>query len=119
MRQIGYAVGLAAVLTLVSSGVRADRPESWNDGACKADVDKLCPGMQAGRGAIRDCLKQHEAELSAGCKSNVTTMKEKMHERMEEVKAACQADQAKFCKDVTPGEGREMACLHAYNDKIS
>ena len=34
-------------------------------------------------------------------------------------KGACKADEDTYCKDVTPGEGREMACLHAHSDKIS
>jgi hypothetical protein len=32
---------------------------------------------------------------------------------------ACKADVEKFCKDVTPGGGRIMACLKAYEDKVS
>ena len=31
----------------------------------------------------------------------------------------CQQELTTFCKDVTPGEGRVIACLFAYQDKIS
>lgn len=34
-------------------------------------------------------------------------------------KDACKADMEKFCKDVTPGEGRLKFCLKAYEDKVS
>jgi hypothetical protein len=37
-------------------------------GACKADIEKLCPGTQPGGGRIRECMKQHEADLSDACK---------------------------------------------------
>jgi hypothetical protein len=37
--------------------------------ACKADVEKLCQGVQPGGGRIRACLKSHEADLSEGCKA--------------------------------------------------
>lgn len=91
----------------------------WVKGACKADVEKLCPGVKPGKGAIRDCLKQHESELSAVCQNNIKMAKERMEQRKAEITAACKADTDQFCKDITPGEGREMACLHAHNDKIS
>jgi arylformamidase len=28
----------------------------------------LCAGVQPGGGRIRDCMKEHRAQLSAGCK---------------------------------------------------
>src|SRR4051812_31765533 len=88
-------------------------------GACKADVQKYCGDVKPGHGAIKDCLKQHETDLSTGCKDNMTKMKAHMQEKMADMKKACQADIDQYCKDVTPGEGREIACLHAHNDKVS
>ena len=31
----------------------------------------------------------------------------------------CQQELTTFCKDVTPGEGRVLACLYAFQDKIT
>lgn len=31
----------------------------------------------------------------------------------------CQTELTTFCKDVTPGEGRILACLYAFGDKVS
>lgn len=31
----------------------------------------------------------------------------------------CETELTSFCKDVTPGEGRILACLYAHEDKIS
>lgn len=31
----------------------------------------------------------------------------------------CQQELTTFCKDVTPGEGRILACLYAFQDKIT
>ena len=31
----------------------------------------------------------------------------------------CQKELTTFCKDVTPGEGRIIACLYAFQDKLS
>ena len=41
--------------------------------ACRQDIQTLCPGVQRGGGRIMECLKSHETDVSAGCK---TAMKE-------------------------------------------
>jgi hypothetical protein len=37
----------------------------------------------------------------------------------DQVKEGCKTELGSFCKDVTPGEGRLLACLYAFEDKIS
>jgi len=37
----------------------------------------------------------------------------------DSVKAGCEKELTSLCKDVTPGEGRPLACLFAYQDKLS
>lgn len=39
--------------------------------ACKSDVEKWCKDVQPGGGRIVKCLKEHQTELSAECKSQV------------------------------------------------
>lgn len=36
--------------------------------ACASDVQKLCPGVPAGGGRVLACLKQHQDQVSDGCK---------------------------------------------------
>ena len=38
---------------------------------------------------------------------------------IEQVKEGCKAELESHCKQVTPGEGRLLACLYAYQDKLS
>ena len=38
---------------------------------------------------------------------------------VESVVAGCKAELEKYCSNVTPGEGRVLACLYAYEDKLS
>jgi hypothetical protein len=38
---------------------------------------------------------------------------------IDKAKAACQVELTKYCKEVTPGNGRILACLSAYEDKLS
>lgn len=35
------------------------------------------------------------------------------------VKEGCKKELDSFCKEVTPGEGRLLACMYAYQDKLS
>jgi cysteine rich repeat protein len=36
--------------------------------ACRSDVKALCVSVQPGGGRIRDCMRDHRAELSNTCK---------------------------------------------------
>ena len=38
---------------------------------------------------------------------------------VESVAKNCEKELATYCKDVTPGEGRSLACLYAYWEKLS
>jgi hypothetical protein len=38
---------------------------------------------------------------------------------VESVLTGCKAELEKYCSNVTPGEGRVLACLYAYEDKLS
>jgi len=38
---------------------------------------------------------------------------------IDSVAKGCDKELKTFCKDVTPGEGRVLACLYAYSDKLS
>lgn len=38
---------------------------------------------------------------------------------IETVANGCKAEISTYCKDVKPGEGRILACLYAYQDKLS
>jgi hypothetical protein len=38
---------------------------------------------------------------------------------IETVAKGCEKELKMYCKDVTPGEGRGLACLYAHNDKLS
>jgi len=38
---------------------------------------------------------------------------------IDSVKSGCDKELKEYCKDVTPGEGRVLACLYARGDKLS
>jgi hypothetical protein len=61
--------------------------------------------------------------LSAGSVSAQTdlgkTILEKLTARVAKLESACGNDIKKYCKTVTPGEGRMIYCMQAHEDKIS
>jgi hypothetical protein len=38
---------------------------------------------------------------------------------LESIATGCKTELESYCKSVTPGEGRVLACLYAYQDKLS
>jgi Cysteine rich repeat len=42
---------------------------------CKADVARICQGVEPGQGRIVKCLKAHEDEISIGCAKELKKMK--------------------------------------------
>jgi len=45
--------------------------------ACEPDIEKFCWDTPMGKGAVAQCLKKHQADLSDGCKSAVAQAKQK------------------------------------------
>jgi len=41
------------------------------------------------------------------------------HPLVEQVAKGCEKEITEYCKEVTPGEGRVLACLYAHEDKLS
>jgi hypothetical protein len=46
-------------------------------------------------------------------------LQEKLAARITKLENSCADDIKKFCSNVTPGEGRLLYCMHAYEDQIS
>ncbi len=72
---IASALSLAA---LVSTAPSALAQQAAAMKYCKADYERLCPGVQPGGGRIIACLKEHKEEVSIGCGKALQAMKAKM-----------------------------------------
>jgi cysteine rich repeat protein len=71
---------------------------------CKADLEKLCPGVEPGHGRILACLEGRTDQLSPACKDDVS-------KKLSAFYKACKPDAEKLCATVERGEGRVMQCL--------
>ena len=108
--------GMALGMLLLGFGMVAHRAQA-EEGPCREDMKRLC-GDKLGM-AMMDCMRAREAEFSPACKEHRAKKMAEINKRQAEILQTCKADLDKFCANVTPGEGREMSCLMAYNDKIS
>ena len=104
-------VALAATLSLTAGPAHA----KGGRGACQADIQKFCADVQAGGGHYRDCLQQHQSELSPACQQHLTQMQGKTGKWQQ----ACGSDAQKLCSGVT-GSHRQIAkCLRQHQDELS
>jgi cysteine rich repeat protein len=57
---------------------------------------------------------------SASAQSNIgKTIVDKLAVKVAVLEKSCAGDIKKYCRDVTPGEGRMIYCMQAHEDKIS
>ena len=72
---LASALSLAALVS-AESGALAQQAAAMK--YCRADFERLCPGVQPGGGRIIACLKEHKEEVSIGCGKALQAMKAKM-----------------------------------------
>ena len=82
---------------------------------CADDIEKYCKEIKPGGGRIMNCLKAHEAELSASCRGKIR----ELQGIIKDCEQACAGDIAQFCKDVQPGGGGIMKCLRERDKELS
>jgi Cysteine rich repeat len=76
IRQFTIASALSFGLLSLAGSALAAQADALS--YCKADVARLCPGVQMGGGHIIGCLKAHKMELSVGCAQGLQKMKAQM-----------------------------------------
>jgi hypothetical protein len=86
--------------------------------SCRADVDRLCPGVDPGGGRVVGCLRQHQLDLSKPCQGEITRIAD-ARDRVASLKSACRADVESLCRDVPPLAGPLLECLQANEAKLS
>ncbi len=64
-RCLAVAVGLVIPCLVPVHAVAQAGPIQ---GACGSDLKAMCGSVQPGGGRVRDCMREHRAELSAACK---------------------------------------------------
>jgi S1-C subfamily serine protease len=66
-RVLAAGTRVAPLLSLALLALPGLAPMAQAGAFCKADVARLCPGVEPGGGHIIGCLKAHKEEISIGC----------------------------------------------------
>lgn len=90
---------------LLAASAPAFATDAAPAGACRDDTRTLCSSVKPGGGRALACLKQHEGELSAACKSALPTLER------------CAVELKAACGDAGRREAR--SCLRNSADKLS
>lgn len=109
---------LVALMAAVLGFVFWTVPAAAQDKACADDAKRLCSDVQPGRGNLQQCLKAHEADLSAACKDRIQAAQTRAQGAQGTIQA-CQSDAAKFCANVPPGRGAVASCLKQHESELS
>ena len=97
-----------------------DPPEHHGvDPQCRAELQKLCEGIQPGGGRLRKCVQENEGKLSPTCQRQVQERASRMQEGRQQFRAACDPDIKQFCANVQPGGGRVIRCLQDHSKEVS
>ena len=112
--------------------------ENWKNSveiksACSEDVNIFCANVQAGHGAVHNCLTNHinhvhegtgEGVVSPECAKAEFSLLEQKFEDIdldEDIMGKCASELSKFCENQRDGEGGGMTCLerNVYSDDMS
>jgi hypothetical protein len=112
---LAFSLALPVATAFAQSAAPAAAPAVDVRTACKADMDKLCAGVERGD-ARRACMDTNKDKFSDGCKAARTAA----DARREAFRAACAGDVAKLCATVEKGQGRAaVECVRANADNVT
>jgi hypothetical protein len=89
---------------------------------CKVELEKYCSQVTPGDGRILACLYAHEEKISPKCDYalyDAAVQLERAVSALAYVANECDADMEKYCKSISPGEGRLLDCLKKQGKNVS
>lgn len=116
---------LAGVIVVTTLWCMSRAAAQGPPAACDADLQRFCSDVQPGGGRVMQCLRQHGGELSPSCKDAIASMGRGAgpggggRSMGGAPHRDCEANIAKFCKDVPVGQGRIGQCLLGHADQLS
>jgi hypothetical protein len=105
---------IGAILMLWSSNATAQERVAVAGGKCRADLQKLCPGIPPGNDNLRNCMREHLHEVSLPCAVALARFATVRKSHPE-----CGAHLRQQCKGVKREGGQFEACLKSAIDSLS
>lgn len=92
--------------------------------ACRADVERLCPGVSPGGGRLARCLEEHAAQLSQPCQQAIADRRGRGGRGPGgggpgTARGACRGDVARLCPDAMGDRETLRACMRAHAAEVS
>jgi outer membrane protein OmpA-like peptidoglycan-associated protein len=90
--------------------------------SCGADIDKFCRNVNLGGGKVAACLDAHWANVSPGCKTATTAVRDLLVKRREARRAVprvCERDRLQLCGSVQEGDANLLECFESAKQSIS
>jgi hypothetical protein len=103
---------IGAILMLWSSNATAQ--ERVVGGKCRADLQKLCPGIAPGKNNLRTCMREHIRDVSHPCLVMLAKFAEVRRFRKD-----CSAHLRQQCASAKREGGEFEACLKSAVDGLS
>jgi hypothetical protein len=121
-RNLMVLVVLAMVSLLFSNAfAMEDLAKQVADG-CEVELEKYCKDVTPGQGRVLACLYARSDKLSSTCEYalyDAAVRLERAVAALTYVANECDADLAKLCSAVKPGEGRLINCLQKNEKQVS
>jgi hypothetical protein len=125
MHATGYraVLGLLVLLAFSLPSAWAQQPaptQSFTEsleslaGACAADIDIHCAGVNLGNNRLKSCLSRNQATLTPVCRDTygrVMTLIDKRAQARIGFMKHCEADAKKLCAAVPKDDGAVIECL--------
>lgn len=119
---------LAAALLLGLAGQASAQTISYSEAgallakSCGKDIEKYCPKVNLGGGALKDCLAAQEAKINPQCITDYKAVVASLDARVAAqaaVTKACRGDATQFCQGTAPGNAHYLDCLNAAKKVVS
>jgi hypothetical protein len=115
---------IAGIFLLCCSGL-AQGVFAADRNACSDDIAKFCKNIKPGWQALRECLEEHETQLSDACKDYEASMERPRVESREaayrrtRIHQSCKDDVSKFCSGPQSQSRGVETCLNEHASELS
>lgn len=119
---------LVAVLLIGFGGPASAQTISYSDAgallakSCGKDIEKYCPKVNLGGGALKDCLAAKASKINPQCIADYQAVVASLDARVAAqaaVTKSCRGDATQFCQGTAPGNAHYLGCLNAAKKVVS